>query len=83
MCQCVWDSAAQVIIAFDVEQTLCCLFVRFSPEEKEGRNALAHLPFGLGPRNCIGMRFALMEAKMALTKILKDYIFVCTAKTQV
>ena len=59
------------------------LFLSFSPEEKEGRNPLAHMPFGWGPRNCIGMRFALMEAKMALTRILKDYIFVSTAKTQV
>ena len=44
---------------------------RFSPEIK--RNPLAFLSFGLGPRQCIGMKFALIELKMAICKLLLNY----------
>lgn len=48
-------------------------FFRFSSEEKAKRDALTFLPFGYGPRNCIGMRFALIEIWLTLTYLLKDY----------
>ena len=58
-------------------------FLRFTPEEKAKRPALCHIPFGWGPRNCVGMRFALMEVKMALIEILQKYKFVRTPETEV
>ena len=56
---------------------------RFSAEEKERRPQLCHLPFGWGPHNCIGMRFALMEVKMALISILQKYKFMQALETEV
>ncbi|TYI99779.1 hypothetical protein E1A91_A13G041000v1 [Gossypium mustelinum] len=36
-------------------------------------NAAAFMPFGLGPRSCVGMSFAITEAKTALSMILQRY----------
>ncbi|XP_050237848.1 cytochrome P450 CYP749A22-like [Mercurialis annua] len=38
-------------------------------------NIAAFVPFGLGPRNCVGMNFALAETKIALSMILQRYSF--------
>ncbi|KAK6931017.1 Cytochrome P450 [Dillenia turbinata] len=38
-------------------------------------NTLAFLPFGLGPRNCLGSTFAVMESNVALSMILQRYSF--------
>ncbi|CAN8019277.1 unnamed protein product [Ixodes persulcatus] len=50
---------------------------KFDPERfAEGLNtghSAAYLPFGLGPRVCIGKRFALLEIKMALCKLIRKY----------
>ena len=45
-------------------------------EAKASRHPMAFLGFGQGPRNCIGLRFALIENKIALTKLLPLYEFV-------
>ncbi|XP_021957638.1 cytochrome P450 9e2 [Folsomia candida] len=46
---------------------------RFSPENKGKMNTYAFLPFGQGPRNCIGMRFALTEVKLAIAQLVHNF----------
>ncbi|RDD37121.1 Cytochrome P450 3A24 [Trichoplax sp. H2] len=56
---------------------------RFTPEEKQARNPSCYMPFGMGPRNCIGMRLALIEAKLALAKVVKAVEFSAIDKTEI
>lgn len=46
---------------------------RFNPENKNKIHPFSHLAFGEGRRNCIGSRFGLMQAKIGLCQILKNY----------
>lgn len=53
---------------------------RFLPENRHKLAPCAYLPFGAGIRHCVGMRFALAEAKLALA--LMVYYFKFNASPQ-
>ena len=46
---------------------------RFLPERVKARHRYAYFPFGGGPRICIGMGFALMEARLILATLARRY----------
>lgn len=48
---------------------------RFAPERAGGRHRFAFLPFGAGPRICIGAAFARMEARIVLATLLARFRF--------
>ncbi|XP_051159977.1 uncharacterized protein LOC127280771 [Leptopilina boulardi] len=54
---------------------------RFSDGQKAGRHKFTFLPFGEGPRICVGMRMAIMMIKVAIATILKDYSLQVSPKT--
>ena len=47
---------------------------RFLPEEVEKRPNYSFLPFSGGPRNCLGMTFAMMQMKIVIASLVKSYI---------
>nr|WIT94153.1 cytochrome P450 monooxygenase CYP6WG1 [Euwallacea interjectus] len=47
----------------------------FSPEKIASRPENAYIPFGDGPRLCLGMRLGVLQTKLALVLLLKDFRF--------
>ncbi len=56
---------------------------RFFPQNKNKIKSGTYLAFADGPRNCIGMKFALSETKFCLAKLLKRYKFEKCSETEV
>jgi cytochrome P450 len=46
---------------------------RFTPEHESARPRFAYIPFGGGPRGCIGQQFAMMEAQLIVAAIAQRY----------
>lgn len=46
---------------------------RFSQENEPSLKKLAFAAFGIGPRNCVGMRFSMLELKYTVARLLQKY----------
>lgn len=53
----------------------------FSDEAKSKRSPYTFLTFGQGPRNCLGMRFAQLQVKIAILRLLESYEVLPCEKT--
>lgn len=69
--QTLWDKPAR----FDPE--------RFSPENAKRIHRFQFMPFGAGPRICIGMKFAYMEAVAILATLVRSLRFLPNAAHKV
>ncbi|XP_034156299.2 cytochrome P450 3A27 isoform X3 [Pangasianodon hypophthalmus] len=56
---------------------------RFTQENKENIEQYVYMPFGVGPRNCIGMKFALVIIKLAVVQILQRFDISLSEETKV
>ncbi|MET0596666.1 MAG: cytochrome P450, partial [Mesorhizobium sp.] len=64
------------------EQPDAFLPERFHPGNRERIDRYQYLPFGAGPRTCIGASFAMQEAVIALGVLMSRYRFDTTVETR-
>ncbi|EFA02820.1 cytochrome P450 6BQ6 [Tribolium castaneum] len=55
---------------------------RFNEENKNSRHPFTWMPFGEGPRICIGLRFGMLQSKVGLAALLKNYKITLNSKTK-
>jgi cytochrome P450 len=56
---------------------------RFQPAQSAGRHKFAYIPFGAGPRQCIGNSFGLMEASLIIANVAQHFELEMTPDTVV
>lgn len=55
---------------------------RFSPENKKNHVPFSYLPFGGGPRLCIGKNFAQMEMQFIMAMLIRRYKFTLSSQDE-
>ena len=52
---------------------------RFAPESRDKLNKYQYLPFGAGPRGCVGADFAMIQARIILATLIQQFRFTAAA----
>lgn len=55
----------------------------FLPQKCKERDSVLYMPFGEGPRNCIGQRFGEMQTRLALASLVKNFKFSTCEQTHI
>lgn len=56
---------------------------RFNPESAEKMHPFAHIPFGGGPRVCIGQNMAKMQILLVMSAIIRNYDFALSDRQEI
>uniref|UniRef100_A0A1A9X3E8 Cytochrome P450 n=1 Tax=Glossina brevipalpis TaxID=37001 RepID=A0A1A9X3E8_9MUSC len=56
---------------------------RFNADQVNNRHGMSWLPFGDGPRNCIGLRFGKLQTMIGLALLLNNFYFTLNPRTPV
>lgn len=56
---------------------------RFNDKNKKEIKSYTYQPFGVGPRMCVGSRFAVMEIKLLFLHLLNEFEIMPTEKTKI
>lgn len=54
---------------------------RFNEDNKQNIKDFTYMPFGEGPRMCLGLRFGMMQSKVGLASLVRNYNFTLHEKT--